>query len=192
MAHAIAAAALLAACSGCGMAATGKNMQGVRLYQQGDYYAAMDAFQRAMSASAKNADAYYNLGASLHRVGAMNKDQAMLAQAETLYNQCLDRDPEHCDCYRALAVLLVDTNRPDCAFTLLKNWAVRSPQTADARVELARLHEEFGDTRTAELHLQQALQLDQTNRRAWLAMRTCVSCAATWSRRWPTTNGLTV
>ncbi len=94
----------------------------------------------------------------------------MLQQAETLYNQCLDRNPNHADCHRALAVLLVQTDRSDRAFALLKNWAIRSPQNADARVELARLYEEFGDTKTAELQLQQALQLDQTNKRAWTAM----------------------
>ena len=53
---------------------------------------------------------------------------------------------------------------------LLKNWAVRNPQSADARIELARLYDEFGDKKTAEAQLQQALQLDQTNRRAWTAL----------------------
>ncbi len=37
-------------------------------------------------------------------------------------------------------------------------------------MELARLYEEFGDSKTAELQLQQALQMDPTDKRAWTAM----------------------
>jgi Flp pilus assembly protein TadD len=35
---------------------------------------------------------------------------------------------------------------------------------------LARLYQEFGDNKTAELQLQQALQLDQTHGDAWSAL----------------------
>lgn len=160
----------VAVASGCNMVATGQNMQGARLYEKGEYYPAMDKFQSAMASNPNDADAYYNLAATLHHIGAANKDENMLKQAESMYNQSLDRDPNLADCYRGLAVLLVQTDRSDRAFALLKNWAIRSPQNADARVELARLYEEFGDVKTAELQLQQALQLDQTNKRAWKAM----------------------
>ena len=152
------------------MVATGQNMQGARLYEQGQYYPAMEKFQQAMASDPTDANAYYNMASTMHQLGTTNKDPNMLQQAETLYNQCLDRNPNHADCHRALAVLLVQTDRSDRAFTLMKNWAIRSPQNADARVELARLYEEFGDTKTAELQLQQALQMDQTNKRAWTAM----------------------
>ncbi len=161
---------VMAAGSGCNMVATGQNMQGARLYEKGQYYTAMEKFQSAMASDPNDANAYYNMARTLHQLGETSKDENMLTQAEALYNQCLDRNPNHAECYRALAVLLVQTQRPDRAFTLLKNWAIRSPQNADARVELARLHEEFGDSKTAELQLQQALQLDQTNKRAWTAM----------------------
>jgi tetratricopeptide (TPR) repeat protein len=152
------------------MVATGQNMQGAQLYEQGQYYQAMEKFQQAMASDPTDADAYYNMASTMFQLGTASKDPNMLQQAETLYNQCLDRNPNHADCHRALAVLLVQTDRSDRAFTLMKNWAIRSPQNADARVELARLYEEFGDTKTAELQLQQALQLDQTNKRAWTAM----------------------
>jgi Tfp pilus assembly protein PilF len=160
----------VAASCGCNMVATGQNMQGARLYEKGQYYPAMEKFQQAMASDPNDANAYYNLASTLHRMGVANKDPNMLKQAETLYNQSLDRNPNHTDCYRALAVLLVQTDRADRAFALLKNWAIRNPQNADVRVELARLYEEFGDGKTAELQLQQALQLDQTNKRAWTAM----------------------
>ena len=145
-------------------------MQGVQLYKQGELYGAMEKFQSAMVNDPQDANAYYNMASSLHRMGISNKDGNALRQAEHLYNECLNRNPEHTDCHRALAVLLVETDRSDRAFVLLKNWAVRSPQNAEARVELARLYQEFGDSKTAELQLQEALQLDQTNQRAWTAM----------------------
>ena len=164
------AALLLTTGCGCGMVATGQNMQGVRLYEKGQVYQAMEKFQHAMANDPNDADAYYNMAATMHRMGQANKDQSSLQQAESLYNECLNRNPNHADCNRALAVLLVQTDRSDRAFTLLKNWALRNPRSADARVELARLYGEFGDTKTEELQLQQALQLDQTNKRAWTAM----------------------
>lgn len=162
--------ALLMVSSGCGMVTTGQNMQGVQLYQRGQLYGAMEKFQHAMASNPDDANAYYNLAAVLHQMGKTNNDSKALQQSEQLYNGCLDRNPNHTDCYRALAVLLVETDRSDRAFVLLKNWATRAPQNPDARVELARLYQEFGDLKTAELQLQQALQLDQTDERAWTAM----------------------
>jgi tetratricopeptide (TPR) repeat protein len=167
---ALAVVSLLVSAAGCGMVATGQNTAGVRLYQQGQYYAAMDKFQSAMRADPNDADAYYNLAATVHQLGKSSKNQAMLQQAETLYNQCLDRDPDHTECYRGLAVLLGDTDRADRAFALMKNWSLRSPENANPRIELARLYEERKDKKSAETQLQQALQLDQSNPRAWAAL----------------------
>ena len=160
----------MAVLAGCKMAADGQNLQGARLYQQGQYEAAMQRFQKALQTDPTNADAYYNLAATLHRLGIARNDQALLGQAETLYNQCLDINENHTDCYRGLAVLLAETGRSDRAFNLLKNWAARNPRTADARIELARLFEEFGDPDTAKQHLTEAIHIDQYNARAWNAL----------------------
>jgi tetratricopeptide (TPR) repeat protein len=156
--------------SGCKMAADGQNLQGVRLYQQGQYDAAMQRFQKAVATNPSNADAYYNMAATVHRVGVSREDQNMLNQAEALYNQCLDLDENHTDCYRGLGVLLAETGRSDRAFNLMKNWAIRTPELAAPRIELARLYEEYGDTETAKHYLTEALQIDQHNARAWNAL----------------------
>jgi len=156
--------------SGCKMAADGQNLQGVRLYQQGQYDAAMQTFQKALATDPDNADTFYNMAATVHRMGVARNDSSMLNQAESLYNRCLDLDPSNEDCHRGLAVLLSETGRSDRAFALLKNWAIRDPNNADARIELARLYEEFGDSETAKVHLTEALQIDQTNARAWNAL----------------------
>ena len=156
--------------SGCGVAASHHNMSGVKLFQQGQYPAAIQEFQHAISTQPTNADAYYNLASSIHRVGAQQKNRELLNQAEQLYNQCLDKDENHVDCRRALAVLLVETDRSDRAFNLMKNWVAENPRAENARVELARLYEEFGDNESATLNLQQALQLNSNNPRALAAL----------------------
>jgi len=162
--------AMLAILPGCRMAADGQNQQGVRLFQQGQFQPALQKFQQALATDPLNADAYYNMAASMHNLGSAKKDNEMLAQAEALYNQCLDIDENHVDCHRGLAVLLKDTGRSDRSFALLKNWVNANPNLADARVELARIYEESGDLETATLHLNHAVGIDQTNHRAWAAL----------------------
>lgn len=160
----------LAMSAGCKIAADGQNLAGVRHYQQGQYEVAMQRFQQAVTTDPKNADAYYNMAATVHRMGTARNDQNLLGQAETLYNRCLDEDENHTDCHRGLAVLLAETGRSDRAFNLLKNWAIRSPQLADARIELARLYEEYGDADTAKVHLIEALKINQDSERALNAL----------------------
>ena len=151
-------------------AATGQNSQGTRLYEQGQYTAAMQQFQKVISADPQNADGYYNLGATTHRLASQRQDSNLIQQAESLYNQCLDHQPNHVECHRALAVLLVETGRPDRAFALLKNWASQNPYLADARIELARLYEEHGQPQTALKYLEDAVQQDANSGRAWVAL----------------------
>ncbi len=156
--------------SGCQFAATGQNAQGVRYFQTGQYTAAMHEFQKAINSDPKNPDGYYNLARVTHKMGVDNKDTSLTEQAEALYNQCIDHDPNHVDCHRSLAVLLTETGRPEKAFGLLKNWASANPQLADARIELARMYQEFGDPSAAKKYLEDAVQQDPNNPRAWLAL----------------------
>lgn len=160
----------LASSVGCRMSANGNNVDGVRQLQMGNYYGAIDEFRQAMALDPGNADAYYNLAATYHEMGKQTSDRTLLDQAEGLYHQCLDLNPDHVDCHRALAVLLVQTERPESAFTLLQRWTMRSQRTADARIELARLHEEFGDKEAATRYLTEALELDPQSARAWTAL----------------------
>jgi tetratricopeptide (TPR) repeat protein len=146
------------------------NAEGVRLYQLGNYQQAADNFQRAVASDPKGATSYYNLAAALHKTGKLAGRQADLAQAERLYNQCLEYDPNHAECYRGLAVLLSETGRQDAAFRLLEGWASRSPQLADPRIELARLLEESSNVEQASARLVEALAIDPHNSRALTAL----------------------
>jgi Tfp pilus assembly protein PilF len=163
-------AMVTALCSGCSTTADFHNMDGARLFQQGNYQVALQRFQQAVAASPQNPDAYYNLASTLHRVGVQSNNNQMLKQAEDIYNQCLDLNDNHVDCRRGLAVLLVETGREESAFKLMNNWVAQRPNLADARIELARLYEEFGDLENAKLNLNQAVLVDQRNSRAWAAL----------------------
>lgn len=157
--------------TGCNAVTTQtKNAEGVRLYQQGDYQQAAVRFQEAVAASPDSADGYYNLAAAMHKIGALYNRPSDLQQAEGLYNQCLERDADHADCYRGLAVLLTETNRQDAAFRLLNNWNAASPGNPDPDIELARLLEESGQSEQATAQLIEALAVDPNNARAFTAL----------------------
>ncbi len=162
--------ALLAACTGCNMSARMRNTRGVREYRLGKYNEAMQKFQRALAADPNNADAYYNLASTYYMMAQQNGDRSLMQQSEGLYHQCLDNDPDHVACYRGLASLLVATDRKDSAFTMMRRWGERSYGSAEPRIELARLYEEFGEKDAAVQCLTDALQVDAKNSRAWAAL----------------------
>lgn len=162
---------VVALSAGCGtLSAQGQNAEGVRLHQQGYYQQSLARFQQAVYSDPKNPDSYYNLAATYHRMGKLSGNRAELDQAESYYNQCLDHNPDHRECYRGLAILLVEENRSEEAFRLLEGWAGRSPSNPDPKIELARLFEEFGDKTAAEHQLVEALTNDPYNARALAAL----------------------
>lgn len=165
------AVALMAALPGCyGVMASGQNSEGARLYQQGNLPGAIDRFQQAAYTNPNDANAYYNLAASYHELGRLQGRNDYLKQAENYYHQCLDRQRDHVDCHRALAVLLVEEDRSPEAFRFLEQWVASSPTSSDAKVELARLYEDFSDREAARQYLQTALAHDPRNSRALAAL----------------------
>jgi Flp pilus assembly protein TadD len=161
----------LVALSGCNnFASQASNVEGVRLYQQGNFQQASDRFMHAIAKDPKSPEGYYNLAASLHKAGSLYNRPSDLQQAETVYNQCLERDPNHVECHRALAVLLTETGRQEDAFRLLNNWAAASPNLADPKVEIARLLEETGQPEQAKAQLVNALTVEPHNARALTAL----------------------
>ena len=151
---------------GCSMIADSNNTQGAQLFQTGRYNDAITSFQQALQRDPANADACYNLASTYHHLGMASRDTAMVTQAEALYNECLNREPNHVDAHRGLAVLLVQDGRKDAAFTLLRRWAAGAPLSPEPKIELARLYREFGDTQTATELLAEALKQDPQNIRA--------------------------
>ncbi|MBN1855019.1 MAG: tetratricopeptide repeat protein [Pirellulales bacterium] len=156
---------------GCSnLASQGINVDGVRMYQQGNYQQAAYRFQEAIANDPTSPDGYYNLAAVLHQSGRLNQRESDYRQAEDLYNQCLEYDPNHVECYRGLAVLLTETGRTDAAFRLLQGWKASQPNLANPRIELARLHQETGSTDAAKGQLVEALAIEPHNGRALAAL----------------------
>ncbi len=168
-------AGLLAICAfalaGCSnMTTQALNSNGVRLYQNGNYVQAAEQFQKAIASNPNSGNSYYNLASAMHKNGKLYNRPEDLKQAEQLYNQCLEYDPDHAECYRGLTVLLSETNRKDASFRLLEGWASRSPKLAEPRIELARLLEETENFPQASARLVEALAIDPHNSRALTAL----------------------
>lgn len=155
---------------GCHVAATGHNLEGKRLYEQGQYSASLNAFRKALEDDRMNADAYYNMASVYHRLAADARDQAHLQQAEQLYRQAIDLEPNHVDAHRGLAVLYAQAGQTSTAFNLLESWVMRDHESAEPRIELARLHSEYGDPARAKEHLAAAIERDPNNARALSAV----------------------
>ena len=158
------------ASTGCGTLANNNNVQGKRLYEQGQYNEALSSFQKAVQRDPNNADTYYNMARTYHHLGQTSGNDQYMKQAEILYNDCLNRDANHEDCYRGLAVLLIETDRKESAFTLLRRWNASNPVSADPKLELARLYKEFGDSQQAQDLVADALRVDPQDARANRAM----------------------
>jgi len=158
-------------CLGCGsFAARGLNAEGVRLFEQTRYQEAVQQFQKAIDNDPTDADAYYNLAGACHRLGTIHQLTSELSQAESYYQLCLNRDPDHRECHRGLSVLLVQQGRREEAFRLLQSWADRRPDWPDPKIELARLSEEFGNREAAKQYLADALHLRANDARALAAL----------------------
>ena len=69
----------LACSTGCRAVATGRNVDGVRYFQQGQYPVAIQRFDSALTIDPKNPDSYYNKGAVLHRTGGNISEAARQA-----------------------------------------------------------------------------------------------------------------
>jgi predicted Zn-dependent protease len=158
-------------CLGCERyISEGHNRDGVQLYQQTRFQDAIQQFNEATYADPTDADSYYNLAFTYYELGKKDRNPAYIRLAEENYHKCLDRNSNHTDCYRGLAVLLSQQGRDKEAFSLLQGWADRQPTLADPKVELARLYTEFGKRQMAENCLFEAIEAQPNNPRAFAAL----------------------
>lgn len=167
---AVAVALACIASVGCGLSSYQNNSTGVQLFEQGNYDGAARRFQQAIADDPSFADGYYNLASTHHRLWKFRGAPNDAAQAEQLYRLSIDRDAEHREAYRGLATLMNEQGRSQESFALIGNWAARSTKPAEARVELARLYQEYNDYASAQARLREAIELDPRNARAFAAL----------------------
>ena len=135
------------------------NEDGVQLFAKGNYRDALDSFDYALTFHPNDPVLFYNIAQCYERLGDFKK-------AEELYAYCLQRDAKHGDARLAIVALKYRTNRTAEANVLIQDWLRLEPQYADAYVADAwRLRQEKAYPQ-AMGRVQQALSLDNCNRRA--------------------------
>jgi Tfp pilus assembly protein PilF len=135
------------------------NIDGVRLYQQGNFGGAQQDFQAALQLTPGDADLVYNIGQCYER-------QNDLIRAEQTYNECLRKAPNHAACRHALATLLYRHGRQPEATHMVEDWLSHQPRLAAAYTLDGWLWHQTGDLPRAQSRLQQALELDPHDIRA--------------------------
>jgi tetratricopeptide (TPR) repeat protein len=161
---------LLVAFAGCNFRAQQHNVAGRQAFEFGQLSTAAAEFQRALKANPRNADAYYNLASTYYAMARQNQNTQWLAQSEQLYRQAIALNDRHTEAHRSLAALLIETGQEKYAFDLLNTWRNRYPNSTDPLIELARLYQEYGDTRRAADYLADALRVNGQDIRALKAM----------------------
>jgi tetratricopeptide (TPR) repeat protein len=156
--------------TGCNLGVQQHNVAGRQAFETGQVTNAINEFQQAIQLDPRSADAYYNLGASYYALGKQSKNEQTMKQAESLYRQAIALNDQHVDAHRGLAAVLIETNQEKYAFDLMNTWKRRYPNSPEPDVELARLYQEYGDSRRATDLLTDALRLDNRNVRALKAM----------------------
>ena len=180
---------LLLLLSGC--ASQNQTAEGMRFYGQAQYDAAMNAFQAAYKANPNDPNTLYNIAATYHqsaraslRLGNAAAAQQQYELAAQYYQICLAGDSNHADAHRGLSALYMDCQNGEAAYQLLIDWYNRNPVSVEPKLELARHYHEFmqicltqGRTEeaqtcrsAAEIYLQQVLQAEPNNYRAFRAL----------------------
>ena len=156
--------------AGCNLAANNHNLQGRKLFEQGQIQQAMAAFQKSLAANPQNADAYYNMAAVYHHLGKQQKNTQWLQHAQQLYSQAISLNPNHVASYRGLAVALSENGQVADAINLMQNWQNSVPYSEEPKIELARLTKETGDRQRAMQYLLDAIAMNPRNARALKAI----------------------
>lgn len=107
---------------------------------------AMHAYQQAIRADPRHADAHVNLGRLLHEDGRRDA-------AERHYRAALESDPRHEIALFNLGVALEDAGRIDEAIRVYRGALAIEPEIPDAHYNLAGLYERKGEKQAALRHL---------------------------------------
>ncbi len=146
--------------AGCSVAARNYNMVGKEAFEKGQYSQAISEFQKAIAQDNRNAEAYYNLGATYYTIGKQTKNSQWTDQAEQLLRQSIALNPGSSEAHRTLTALLVETGRTQYAYDLLNGWQQRNPANPAPLLELAQISQELGDSNRAANYLTDALRVD--------------------------------
>ena len=83
-----------------------------------------------------------------------------LAQAESLYHQILQADPQHADAQHLLGLIAFQTSRFELAVASIRRAVALNPQAGAYHSSLGLAHQGLGQIDEALTHFQQALRLE--------------------------------
>ncbi len=129
------------------------NRDAMALYEKGSYDHARSMFEAALALKPDDANLLYNLGRCHANLGQTTR-------AEARYLDCLRIEPNHSECRRALAELLISTQRRDEAVRMSEEWLRSRPDLGPPYALDGWLWHQFGDLPRAQGRLQQALERD--------------------------------
>jgi Tfp pilus assembly protein PilF len=129
------------------------------LFNTGQVESARAEFLEATAADPVNADAFYNLASTYHRLGNG-------AEAERNYLHCLALDPNHSKAHHAFTVMLLEQERVNEAYDFVQHWVDQLPGQPDPMVELAWLERRAGRTEQARQLLHQVIAANPKHPRA--------------------------
>jgi tetratricopeptide (TPR) repeat protein len=139
------------------------NDEGVQLFARGRYEEAVQFFDYALTFKPQDPVLIFNGAQCYDRLGDLKR-------AEEHYNLCLQLNAKFGDARLAILSVKYRTNRVAEANQQIQDWLRLEPTNADADVADAwRLRQEKAYPQ-AIVRLQQALSLDNTNRRALTEM----------------------
>ena len=145
-------------CAGCVTTATSERAQiynedGVYLFAQGQYGAALESFELSLTLQPQDANLLFNAGQCHDRLGHWQT-------AEKYYLECLQQAAKHVEARRAYVALLARSGRSDQASELIDQLLKQQPDLTDAYVLDAWRLRQQNAIPQAHGRLQQALALD--------------------------------
>jgi tetratricopeptide (TPR) repeat protein len=135
------------------------NEAGVEHYQRGEFDRAGEDFKAALILQPRDTALLFNLAQCYDNLGQSD-------QAEQLYRQCLQQEPNHAEGRHALNVLLIKRGRGAEAQRMVQDWLTREPKLSAAYAEDAWLFDQEGDPLKAINRYQSAIYYDPHNTQA--------------------------
>jgi tetratricopeptide (TPR) repeat protein len=131
---------------------------GVHLYRQGAYRNAQETFRAALEIRPNDPDLLFNFARCHEKMGNQ-------AEADKVYQECLQVAPDHPEARHAVVARLVETGRRDEASRQVSLWLRGSPKQAAPYIEDGWLYAQDRDLDTAWQRYQQAYTIDPRNPR---------------------------
>ncbi|MDB5096871.1 MAG: tetratricopeptide repeat protein [Cyanobacteria bacterium RYN_339] len=127
--------------------------KGMKLWEENQPAAALDALEAAADKDPKSAKIKLDLGRML-------ADEGHYAQAEWTLLEADELAPKKAGPQVALGELYLEMGQPQLAIEAFKKAIARNPQHTDAEAQLGVAYYEQGEIEQATPHLQKAVQLD--------------------------------